>query len=526
MQRSYLGVRLVIIGGIAMIAGLLLASFAAVAEAQSPHGRKRVVGGERAMATNWPSFAAVHLYAPEAGLSRVYCGGTVVATRWVLTAAHCLHDHMISLAGRLRDEAGEEHTARLTVAVGVDDLKNMGAEHRIAVDKVVVHPTYARALEVVSVLPGVAERARAIDEIAPKVGADIALLRLAKPWTGPTMPLAIAARQDPVTGSQVRVAGFGLTELTLKQGSANFAPRIGQGRIVAGSELLMEAALSVIDTGRCAAHYGDARINEYNICAGLELGGRDSCNGDSGGPLVAFDRSGSAYQIGVVSWGKDLCGEGTSYGVYTRVSAFSEWISSVVGADLHSLTPRRGEVVTSTSTALPGPGLSPQQATQVVAHLQSLFDREGLDLVVGISGGNRVKLGQRVVFEAESRFPGRIAVLDFNAENKVTLIFPNRYTRSRDGRIEPGRAVRVPEGGSAFKAVKPAGSGTLVAILAPDSFDFDRYIAQDILLKGGFEPVSAASPYVMELVRRVENARKERGGEGWALAITPYEIVE
>ena len=49
-----------------------------------------------------------------------------------------------------------------------------------------------------------------------------------------------------------------------------------------------------------------------------KLQGKDTCQGDSGGPLVCDD-----FLVGVTSFGK---GCGDYPGVYTRVSAFYEWI--------------------------------------------------------------------------------------------------------------------------------------------------------------------------------------------------------
>lgn len=52
--------------------------------------------------------------------------------------------------------------------------------------------------------------------------------------------------------------------------------------------------------------------------------------GDSGGPLIYQDRISGRFQLhGITSWG-DGCGEKGKPGVYTRVSAFSDWIQSEI----------------------------------------------------------------------------------------------------------------------------------------------------------------------------------------------------
>ena len=62
--------------------------------------------------------------------------------------------------------------------------------------------------------------------------------------------------------------------------------------------------------------------------------GKDSCTGDSGAPLMMTKREGSELiwtQIGIVSFGRTLCGEKGVPGVYTKVSAYTPWILEHIG---------------------------------------------------------------------------------------------------------------------------------------------------------------------------------------------------
>jgi hypothetical protein len=115
---------------------------------------------------------------------------------------------------------------------------------------------------------------------------------------------------------------------------AGVAQALGWGKTAPGpdgrySAILIEVRVYLSDRKRCAAQPGyRGAVDETVLCAAG--GGRDTCTGDSGGPLVA-DTAGRML-IGIVSWGRG-CADQNSPGVYTRVSAYADWIRRAMAAD-------------------------------------------------------------------------------------------------------------------------------------------------------------------------------------------------
>ncbi|CAG9130127.1 unnamed protein product [Plutella xylostella] len=76
-------------------------------------------------------------------------------------------------------------------------------------------------------------------------------------------------------------------------------------------------------------------VQEHQVCGGVLAGGIDSCQGDSGGPFQAElplpgGTGGHMHHVfGVTSFGVG-CAEPNTPAVYTRVSAFVDWIESIV----------------------------------------------------------------------------------------------------------------------------------------------------------------------------------------------------
>lgn len=117
------------------------------------------------------------------------------------------------------------------------------------------------------------------------------------------------------------VSGFGLTEKDKK--------RILTNR-------LKYVQLPLVDDATCSSSVTLLREGGSNVpsltnnmfCAGFPEGGRDSCQGDSGGPFTLSD-NGKFWVAGIVSWGVD-CGKPGTYGVYTKVTRYLEWINKTM----------------------------------------------------------------------------------------------------------------------------------------------------------------------------------------------------
>ncbi|XP_065737722.1 transmembrane protease serine 4 isoform X2 [Phocoena phocoena] len=97
------------------------------------------------------------------------------------------------------------------------------------------------------------------------------------------------------------------------------------------SDILLQASVQLIDSTRCNAEDAyQGEVTEKMLCAGIPEGGVDTCQGDSGGPLMY--RSDRWQVVGIVSWGHG-CAEPSTPGVYTKTTAYLNWIYNVRKAD-------------------------------------------------------------------------------------------------------------------------------------------------------------------------------------------------
>ncbi|MEZ4742465.1 MAG: serine protease [Bdellovibrionota bacterium] len=219
-----------------------------------------------------------------------YCGGVLVDRNWIISAAHCL---------RLDDGGIRE----ADIVVGRHDLdENEGV--RIQIKNVYMHPNYNTSTH----------------------ENDIALLQLSEPvdFIHPIGLIAQSINTPSVYENdldKIKASEFIANGKILGWGNLNYEDPHFPFK-------LHEANVPVVSNNTCrkAPLHSGMNIFENMICAGYPRGGVDTCQGDSGGPLVVKDNLGRWQLVGITSFGRGCAIKGT-YGVYTRVSKYIDWIS-------------------------------------------------------------------------------------------------------------------------------------------------------------------------------------------------------
>lgn len=162
-----------------------------------------------------------------------------------------------------------------------------------------------------------------------------------------------------------------------------------------------------------------------------------------------------------------------------------------------------------------------QAATDILAHANESH------ISLDILPSDRIQLKEAFRFKVSSPVDGYLIVLDINTDNKVTQIFPNRFSDAagQGNKIYSHKPVVIPNSfyGFELKAAKPVGDGLLLAIVTEDPVELGDLLS----MSKDLQVISNSHVYLADLAMRLrqtwhqdEHNRQLR----WSLVEKPYHI--
>ncbi|CAF2780861.1 unnamed protein product [Rotaria sp. Silwood2] len=265
----------------------------------------KIVGGESAVDLSWGWAISLQRSGSH------FCGGSIISPLHIITAAHCVPNSATIISG-----------AKVVASIDILSQSTSSTAQVRSITNVFSHPNYNSFSN----------------------ANDIAILRLDQPldisYEKGTARLCIpsfvsADNSDdyPVPGSTLVAIGWG----TVVSGEIS----------IPNSRHLQQVTLNAISANHSTCR-GSVNVPEVQFCAAVEGGGKDTCQGDSGGPLMRFEPNKRQWVLaGLTSYGRG-CGEPDYAGVYTRASAYRDWLRSVVNDNFIELV--IDETITTTTT--------------------------------------------------------------------------------------------------------------------------------------------------------------------------------
>jgi len=275
---------------------------------------KRIIGGQELTDGQFPWLVSLRGHVPAkyfhwfaVHYDEVYCGGSIINKRWILTAAHCFNvpniqarplknpkNWYVKAAGvKLSFTFGERLCATYNRIIGHHNVKCWYTN----VEKIVTHPDF------------IIDDSWKNDIALVKLSTDLPLSPLDQSIG--TVKLPVNDPTWPAPGSNCSVQGWGCTSY--------------DSSVI---QIARSVDLPALDDSQCTKT-SDSSVGRTRLCAGYKLSSKGLCKGDSGSPLVCRDTVGEWRQAGIASF-TSATSPGDVPGVFTRVSAYMDWINKTI----------------------------------------------------------------------------------------------------------------------------------------------------------------------------------------------------